>query len=380
MIGMSQIRKRLIYGILIGAAVGVIGIVISIIWAVNVVKSYEEGTNKDYIANYTTEIVMLNKDVIQGETITENMLTTARVHISSAPADQAGYNAIGKIAKYNIPANIPLVNSMFGENIVTIDERIQEVSSVMLPTGLVEGEYIDIKIKMASGLEYVVLPQVKAERIFGTTIWLYLNEEELYLLNSAIVDTYLSDGVTLYGVRYVDPTTQIKIGDDTADMARLKLSKKIETDVANGAIALTIPDEVTTTTTTDEAVTTDTDNVENTTDNTTTEETPEYINFSDNLTDLILKYAIEYRYYVESYNKVERTYEPSAIVMEHMKNNKYITDEAKASLDADVRRQIEEKLEQFKTTSGDNYESAVSGLTNQVSTQQALRESTLSGQ
>jgi len=163
-------------------------------------------------------------------------------------------------------------------------------------------------------------------------------------------------------------------------MARLKLSKKIETDVANGAIALTIPDEVTTTTTTDEAVTTDTDNVENTTDNTTTEETPEYINFSDNLTDLILKYAIEYRYYVESYNKVERTYEPSAIVMEHMKNNKYITDEAKASLDADVRRQIEEKLEQFKTTSGDNYESAVSGLTNQVSTQQALRESTLSGQ
>jgi len=380
MIGMSQIRKRLIYGILIGAAVGVIGIVISIIWAVNVVKSYEEGTNKDYIANYTTEIVMLNKDVIQGETITENMLTTARVHISSAPADQAGYNAIGKIAKYNIPANIPLVNSMFGENIVTIDERIQEVSSVMLPTGLVEGEYIDIKIKMASGLEYVVLPQVKVERIFGTTIWLYLNEEELYLLNSAIVDTYLSDGVTLYGVRYVDPTTQIKIGDDTADMARLKLSKKIETDVANGAIALTIPDEVTTTTTTDEAVTTDTDNVENTTDNTTTEETPEYINFSDNLTDLILKYAIEYRYYVESYNKVERTYEPSAIVMEHMKNNKYITDEAKASLDADVRRQIEEKLEQFKTTSGDNYESAVSGLTNQVSTQQALRESTLSGQ
>jgi len=156
MIGMSQIRKRLIYGILIGAAVGVIGIVISIIWAVNVVKSYEEGTNKDYIANYTTEIVMLNKDVIQGETITENMLTTARVHISSAPADQAGYNAIGKIAKYNIPANIPLVNSMFGENIVTIDERIQEVSSVMLPTGLVEGEYIDIKIKMASGLEFSV--------------------------------------------------------------------------------------------------------------------------------------------------------------------------------------------------------------------------------
>ncbi len=393
MIGMSQIRKRLMYGILIGAGVGVIGIAITIIWAVSVVNSYKDGTNEDYIANYTTEVVMLNRDVIQGETITDSMLTTARVHKNSVPTDQAGYNAVGKIAKYNIPANIPLINSMFGEEIVSIDERIQEVSSVMLPTGLVEGEYIDIKIKMASGLEYVVLPQIKVERIFGTTVWLYLNEEELYLLNSAIVDTYLSDGVTLYGVRYVDPTTQIKIDDKTAEMARLSLSKQIEQDVANGTVALTVPSEVTdqTTTTTDDTDN-NTDNVQNntdtndtTTDNTagdeTTEttETPEYINFSNNLTDLILKYAIEYRYYVESYNKIERTYEPSAIVMEHMKANKYITDQAKAKLSEDVRRQIEEKIEQFKNTSGENYETAVSGLTNQITTQQNLRNSTLTG-
>ena len=381
MIGMSQIRKRLIYGILIGVGIGVIGIVITLIWSLNVVSSYKEGTNKDYIANYTTEIVMLNKDVIQGETITDDMLTTARVHVSSAPADQAGYGAVGKIAKYNIPANIPLVNSMFGENIVTIDERIQEVSSVMLPTGLVEGEYIDIKIKMASGLEYVVLPQIKVERIFGTTVWLYLNEEELYLLNSAIVDTYLSDGVTLYGVRYVDPTTQIKIDDDAADLAKLKLSKKIEEDVANGTVALTLPKEITDNgeeTVEDEVTNVDTDN--NVDNEKTTEETPEYINFSDNLTDLILKYAIEYRYYVESYNTVDRTYEPSEIIMAHMKANKYITEEAKASLSADVRRKIEENLEQFKNTSGETYESAVSGLENQISTQQALRNSTLQGE
>ncbi len=385
MIGMSQIRKRLIYGILIGVGIGVIGIVITLIWSLNVVSSYKEGTNKDYIANYTTEIVMLNKDVIQGETITDDMLTTARVHVSSAPADQAGYGAVGKIAKYNIPANIPLVSSMFGDNIVTIDERIQEVSSVMLPTGLVEGEYIDIKIKMASGLEYVVLPQIKVERIFGTTVWLYLNEEELYLLNSAIVDTYLSDGVTLYGVRYVDPTTQIKIDDEAADMAKLKLSKKIEEDVANGTVALTLPEEITDNgeeSVEDEVTNVDTDNkkVDNEKDEKDEKETPEYINFSDNLTDLILKYAIEYRYYVESYNTVDRTYEPSEIIMAHMKANKYITEEAKASLSADVRRKIEENLEQFKNTSGETYESAVSGLENQISTQQALRNSTLQGE
>lgn len=407
MIGMSQIRKRLIYGILIGAGIGVIGIAIAIIWALNVVKSYEEGTNKDYIANYTTEVVMLNKDVIQGETITEDMLTTARVHISSSPADQAGYGAVGMIAKYNIPANIPLVNGMFGNQIVTIDERIQEISSVMLPTGLVEGEYIDIKIKMASGLEYVVLPQIKVEKIFGTNIWLYLDEEELYLLNSAIVDTYLNEGVTLYGVRYVDPTTQIKTGDifvdeegneiSISDLAKKSLYEKIEEDVTNGTVALDIPDalikigedEEDNTESSEEEQNTDADlDVDTDTDENTDvdedEEDPQedkkYINFTDNLTDLILKYAIEYRYYVESYNKVTRTYQPSDIIMEHMRNNKYITDEAKESLNADVRRQIEEKLTQFENESGEGYQSAVSGLAEQISAQQSLRNSTLSGE
>ncbi len=388
MIGMSQIRKRLIYGILIGAGIGIIGIVITVIIAARTVNSYKNGTNKEYIANYTTEVVMLNRNVVQGETIKEDMLTKARVHKSAAPTDQAGYGAVGKIAKYNIPANIPLINSMFGDNIVSVDERIQEVSSVMLPTGLSEGEYIDIKIKMASGLEYVVIPQIKVQKMSGTTIWLYLDEEELYLLNSAIVDTYLSDGVTLYGVRYVDPTTQIKLDEDAAEKAKIQLAEKIEKDVADGTAAITVPSEVSTqtetngenaVTTSDENTTPVTDNTTTTNETTTTDNTPsqEYVNFSDNLSGLLLKYAIEYRYYVESYNKMTRTYEPSAIVMEHMKANKYITDEAKASLNADIRRQIEEKIEQFKSTSGEQYETAVSGLANQITTQQTLRNSTL---
>lgn len=377
MIGMSQIRKRLIYGILIGAGIGVMGIIITIVLAMRTVNSYKEGTNKEYIAKYTTDVVMLNKDVVQGETITDDMLTTARVHNKSVPADLAGYSAVGKIAKYNIPANTPLINSMFGENAVTKDERIQEVNSVMLPTGLTEGEYIDIKIKMASGLEYVVIPQIKVEKIYGTTIWLYLDEEELYLLNSAIVDTYLNDGVTLYGVRYVDPTTQIVLDENAAEKAKIKLAEKIEKDVANGTVALTLPTEVTTQTVQNEVVVTADEDINDVTGE-TTETSQEYINFSDNLADLLLKYAIEYRYYVESYNtQMKRTYEPSAIVMEHMKANEWITDTAKESLNADIRRQIEENIEQFKTTSGEQYETAVSGLADQITTQQTLRNSTL---
>lgn len=408
MIGMSQIRKRLIYGILIGAGVGVIGIIITVIWARNVVKSYENGTNEDYINNHTEIVWMLNRDVIQGEKITDDMLTSTRVHKSSVPSDQAGQGAVGQIAKYNIPANTPLINGMFGNQIVTIDERIQEISSVALPTGLIEGEYIDVKIKMPSGLEYVVLPQVRVEKIFGTSMWLYLDEEELYFLNSAIVDTYLNKGVKLYGVRYVDPTTQIKIGDTFVDeegnvisiseQAKKDLVEKIEKDVADGTVTLTIPDEVapekveetdeTTLNTDKDETNTDADtdsDVETDADTEEAEPTKEYINFRDNLADLLLKYAIEYRYYVESYNKVARTYEPSDMVREHMMENEYITEKAKESLrkalEAGVRRSIEERLVQFELMAGEErFDNAVSGLENQITAQQSVRESTLAGE
>ena len=398
MIGMSQIRKRLIYGILIGLAVGIIGIIIAVVWSISVINSYKDGTNEEYIANYTTVVTLLNRDVIQGETITADMLTTARVHIKSAPLNQIGDGAIGKIAKYNIPANIPIVDSMFGTEIVTKDERIQEVSSVALPTGLVEGDYIDIKIKMASGLEYVVIPQIKVRKIMGNTIQLYLNEEDLYYLNSAIVDTYLTSGAAeLYAVRYVDPTTQINLGDtiekengekiSITDQAKRDLVKKIEEDVANGTVALTIPEEVTNNTTTADTNTENeevvTENIENE-DTTVNDEnqaglTQEYINFTDNLTELLLKYAIEYRYYIESYAEVKRTYQPSDIIMAHMRENEYITEEAKEKLDTDLRRKIEENIENFMASSGEQYETAVSGLANQIATQQSLRSSTLSG-
>ena len=46
MIGMSQIRKRLIYGILIGAAIGVIGIATNIIIVRICIIEYKDNNNE----------------------------------------------------------------------------------------------------------------------------------------------------------------------------------------------------------------------------------------------------------------------------------------------------------------------------------------------
>ena len=89
--------------------------------------------------------------------------------------------------------------------------RIQDINALVIPTDLMVNDFVDIRLMYPSGVEYTVLAQKQVTKISGTTIWMDMSEEDTLLLNSAIVDSYLTDGTKLYAVRYTDPTTQIKL-------------------------------------------------------------------------------------------------------------------------------------------------------------------------
>ncbi|MBR5227970.1 MAG: hypothetical protein IKV94_04960 [Clostridia bacterium] len=367
MIGMNQIKKRLLYGILIGLSVGIVGIVIILIITNGTIKSYEEGTNEDFLNNYTQYVATFNRDVIQGETITADMITQARVHKNTVPANAAsqGY-LVGKIAKYNIPSGVTVVNSMVSDSVVTMDVRTQQVTAVLLPAKLVAGEYVDIRLQVPSGVEYIVLPQVKVIDIVGTTIWLNLSEADLLLLNSAIVDSYMIEGSKLYAVQYAEPDTQISTDAEATEQARLYIEGKIKEQI--DALA----EEV-------EVVTGVEDNGEETTD--TELQVPERNIPAEDLINMISTYAIEYRYYVESYNKIESNYQPNATVMAFMQGNEYVVEQAKEKLSEEIRAGIEASIDAFEADQDEgDYSNIVSGITSSISTQQSLRGQVLSGQ
>lgn len=363
MIGMNQIKKRLLYGILIGLSVGVIGIVITIIITNSTIKSYEEGTNKDFLENFTGLVATFNRDVLQGETITSDMITMARVHITTIPVGAATSEAslIGKIAKYNIPKSITVVNSMVADSILTQDVRTQQITAVLLPAKLTVGEYVDIRLQVPSGVEYIVLAQKQVLDISGTTIWMNLSEDELLLLNSAIVDSYMTEGSKLYAVEYADPDTQISTDDASAELARSYIEGKITDEINNRYLT-----ETETTTTTGE-------NGE--------EVTETVLQFSaiptSELVDLISTYAVEYRYFVEAYNKIESTYQPNSTVRAAMVANKYVVEQAKERLSADARTAMEASLEAFENEYTEDYQAIVSGITSSVATQESLRNQVL---
>lgn len=390
MIGMNQIKKRLLYGILIGLAVGVIGIVITIIITNKTIKSYENGTNKDFLDNYTTMVVTFNRDVRQGETITADMISMARVHVTTVPSNVASQGgAVGQIAKYNIPKNVTVVNSMLSTSIISQDVRTQQVTAVLLPAKLTVGEIIDIRLQVPSGIEYVVLPQKQVLDISGTTIWLNLSEEELLLLNSAIVDSYYTEGSKLYAVEYADPDTQIKTDDAAMEEARAYIESKITEELdalTDGEISKA--NEALT-----EANNKNNENNENNENvDTTTEVTDEgeVITVPDvkipvlpasDLVDLISTYAIEYRYFVEAYSKMEITYQPSETIMSAMKSNKYVVEQARERLSEEARIAMLASIDAFEKSVGEeDYNSIISGINNSISTQQNLRNQVLSSE
>ncbi len=365
MIGMNQIKKRLLYGILIGLSIGIIAVVVIVIITNNTIKSYEEGTNKNFLDNFTGFVATFNRDVLQGETITSDMITMARVHVTTIPIGAASEaSLVGKIAKYNIPKNVTVVNSMVADSILTQDVRTQQITAVLLPAKLTVGEYVDIRLQVPSGVEYIVLAQKQVLDISGTTIWMNLSEDELLLLNSAIVDSYMTQGSKLYAVEYADPDTQISTDAVAQEQARKYIEDKITNEIDTRYSA----EEITTTRINEDG------------EEVTETELPVATIPSSDLVDLVSTYAVEYRYFVEAYNKIESTYQPNTTVSAAMQANKYVVEQAKDRLSTEARIAMEASLEAFENEYTDDYQSIVSGITGSISTQQSLRNQVLANQ
>lgn len=372
MIGMSQIRKKTIQGIAIGAGIGVVGIGLTLWWAISTIKTYENGTNKKFNEKYTREVAVLTGDVIQGEVITSDMVTKVRVHNKTVPTGALSVGEIsGQVAKYNIAANVPLTDSMLTDQIIAADIRSQEINTVLMPSDLTESDYIDIRIMYPNGTDYIVLAQKQVKSISGQTMWLDLAEDERLILNSAMVDSFLTTGTKLYATKYADNDSQIKIADELLKDA-VAITPK---DTDDG----TTTDTNVTTTTTTKANTTDataivqgklTDAIEAELDAIKSEDTDKAIN---SIFNLILKY----KSFANTVTRTTENYQPNAQVMAMMQSNKNILEEAKAKLSSEARANIENGINNYKSSAGDEYSNVVSGAQEAISNQQTLRDEML---
>lgn len=341
MIGMSQIKKKMMQGLFIGLGIGVVGIGITITCTYFITKSYKEGTNKSYNKKYTQNVVVCKRDIIQGEVITSDMVDVVeKINKKTVPngALTSTDQVIGSVAKYNIAANVPVLDTMFTSEIEAADIRSQELNTVLMPSDLNVGDYVDIRIMFPNGTDYVVLAQKKIENIEGTTFWINMAEDERLLLNSATVDSFLNQGSKLYATKYTDATSQTNLSEEVTATAKEYVAKEIDKEL-------------------DDLQSADADD------------------FTDKMFDLIVKY----KNFASSATRVTENYQPNSQVMSLMKTNSNILEQAKAKLSEESRRVIENGISNYKSNNEENYSNIVTGAQQSITEQQNQRTALLSG-
>ena len=120
------------------------------------------------------------------------------------------------VAKVDMNANTVLTSSLVSRtaDIVTNDLRKEEYNVISLPVDLEPGEYVDVRLMLPTGQNYVVVSKKKVTipvvngQYLPDTIQMNLTEEEILILSSAIVENFKIKGSKLYATRYTEAGMQ----------------------------------------------------------------------------------------------------------------------------------------------------------------------------
>lgn len=112
--------------------------------------------------------------------------------------------------KINVEAGTVLTTDMINTDgkAETSDLRLQEYNMIVLPRELAVGDFVDIRLRIPTGENYIVLSKKYIEKTDGETIWIKVGEDEILTMSNAIVEAYIMNGAKLEAVQYTDAGMQ----------------------------------------------------------------------------------------------------------------------------------------------------------------------------
>lgn len=200
----KQKRNSLLGGLAIGLIIGLVLCVVLYMFLTS--KAGSVATSKEG----TIKVIVLNKEIKSGSVVTAADYSVQTVNKSIAPTDAIGAINGTAVAKIDLSAGTVLSNSMLTQENerLTKDLREQQYNMITLPTDLVAGDFIDIRLQLSDGGDYIVVSKKSVQKATDTTVWLKMNEEEILAMSNAIVEYYTMAGSKLYATKYTDPGSQ----------------------------------------------------------------------------------------------------------------------------------------------------------------------------
>lgn len=168
----------------------------------------DTGKTRLYSEQYSTDAFYIYKT--DEETVSTNELaarTKEYIDIKNVPV----------IARVNMNANTVITQQLVvqSDEKVSNDTRQEQYNMITLPMDLMANDYVDIRLKLPSGQNFIVIAKTQVEipmnadgAYVADTIKVNLREDEILSMSSAIVEAYGIDGAELYVTKYVDPAMQ----------------------------------------------------------------------------------------------------------------------------------------------------------------------------
>lgn len=157
---------------------------------------------------------VLNREVEAGQVITEADGTMTPVPDLNSPVDviQTKEDVVGKVLKITVGAQTAVTENMvYAQGPLDPTVRKNEFNYVRLPIKIDKADTLDLRIVFPTGEDYRVLVKKKMTDVDAINSIMYMDtdEEELLLMQSALVDAYLHNA-EIYAIQYVDGEMQEK--------------------------------------------------------------------------------------------------------------------------------------------------------------------------
>ena len=184
-----------------------------VVYVVSEDISSGSGVQISAIEGDTSRIPNIQQEEADGAVVPENVATSSDFY-SDEGLTQPRSDIVAKI---DLKAGTILTKDMLttSSEQVTNDLRRQEYNMLSLPTDLVDGDFVDVRIRFGNGQDYIVVAkkQVRIPEIAGApaegVITINLSEDETISMSSAIIETYQLSTAEMYVTRYTDPGMQV---------------------------------------------------------------------------------------------------------------------------------------------------------------------------
>ncbi|MCI8352185.1 MAG: hypothetical protein HFJ58_00915 [Clostridia bacterium] len=199
-------RNSILLGIVIGLLIGAV-IIVFLFLQLSKLKQQIEADKQA-----TRTVYVLANNVKSGDKIDSSMLVQKQVLQDIIPTDYISLTDITEntISKLDLTKGSVLSRTLITESNekITDDLREQEFNMIVLPQQLDIGAYVDIRLRLPNGQDYIVVSKKCVNNITEDTIWMNLYEDETLSMSNAIVEAYKMTGAKLYATTYVEPGNQ----------------------------------------------------------------------------------------------------------------------------------------------------------------------------